>query len=115
MPLTEDDIKARLLAEAEVAIEKMLAKRQRQAALTLTEIEQLALDLRQEVGEKATQVLADAGEVVNVPGPKCPACGTEMHSKGRKRRRVVTRSGEIELERTYYYCERCKQGFFPPG
>jgi tRNA(Ile2) C34 agmatinyltransferase TiaS len=115
MPLTDDDMKACLQAEAEAAIENMLAKRKRQEALTLTEIEQLALDLRQEIGERTTQVLVDAMGEASVPGPTCPTCGREMHSKGRKRRQVVTRSGEIDLERTYYYCERCKQGFFPPG
>lgn len=112
---TEDDVKARLMAKAEAAIDRLLAKQKGQEAMTLSEIEELALDLRQEIGEKATQVLADTTEDASVPGPSCPTCGEEMHSKGRKRRRVVTRSGEIEVERTYYYCERCKQGFFPPG
>jgi transposase-like protein len=81
----------------------------------LTEIEDLALDLRQAIGEKATQVLAEATEAESVPGPACPTCGEEMHTKGKKRRRVVTRSGEVELERSSYYCEGCQQGFFPPG
>lgn len=115
MPPTDEEIKARLMAETEEAIDRMLVKRKTQERTSLTEIERLALDLRQEVGEKATQVLVNAAEGPSVSGPKCPTCGEEMHSKGRKRRRVVTRSGEIDLGRTYYYCERCKQGFFPPG
>jgi len=115
MPSRDDDLKTRLMAEAEAAIDRMLAKRKPQADLTLTEIEDLALAMRQEVGERTTQLLAEvSGEAIG-PGPQCPMCGEEMHSKGRKRRRVVTRSGEIDVERTYYYCERCKQGFFSPG
>jgi hypothetical protein len=110
-----EEVKAQLLAEAEAAIDRMLAKRNRQGAKTLTGIEQLTLDFRREMGEKVTQVLTEAAEVASVPGPTCPECGAEMHNKGRKWRGVVTRSGEINIERIYDYCEGRKQGFFPSG
>jgi hypothetical protein len=32
-----------------------------------------------------------------------------------KRKYVVTETGEVEVERAYYYCETCKRGIFPPG
>jgi hypothetical protein len=115
MPSSDEKIKAQLIAEAEAAIDRLLARRHSHSEMTLTEIEELALDFRQEIGEKATQVLAGDVAAAGVPGPSCAECGAEMHNKGRKRRRVVTRSGDIHVERTYYYCERCKQGFFPPG
>jgi hypothetical protein len=38
-----------------------------------------------------------------------------MKTKGKRRRRIVTEAGEIELERLYYHCAACGQGFFPPG
>ena len=115
MTSSEEEIKAQLMAEAEAAIDKLMAQRREQTTLTLTEIEDMALGFRQELGEKATQALAESVQSERVPGPSCPICGKEMHNKGRKRRHVVTRSGEIKLERTYYYCEHCKQGFFPSG
>lgn len=115
MAPSEEEIKAQLMAEAEAAIDKLLAERKMQGPPHLTDIEDMVLVFRQELGEKATQVLAESAKSESVPGPSCPTCGREMHNKGRKRRRVVTRSGEIEVERTYYYCEHCKQGFFPSG
>ena len=48
-------------------------------------------------------------------GPRCERCGREMRYKGEKRREVVTSQGKIELERAYYYCEKCRVGIFPPG
>lgn len=115
MSPSEEEIKAQLMAEAEAAIDKLLKQRKAHTMPSLTEIEDMALVFRQELGEKATQALADSVKGERIPGPSCPTCGKEMHNKGRKRRRVVTRSGEIKLERTYYYCEHCKQGFFPSG
>ena len=115
MPPSEDEIKAQLMAQAEAAIEKLLAQRKQQGAPNLSDIEEMALEFRQEIGEKVTQVLADNAQDERAVGPRCPTCRQEMHNKGRKRRRVVTRSGEIDIERTYFYCEHCKQGFFPSG
>ena len=115
MPATEDELKARLMREAESAIDRMLAQRKTKEGMTLSDIEHWVLELRREVGEKVTQVLAETVEEQVVPGPECPTCGEEMHYQGRKTRRVVTRSGEISVRRAYYYCEPCRQGFFPPG
>jgi DNA-directed RNA polymerase subunit RPC12/RpoP len=49
------------------------------------------------------------------PGPKCAECGQEMRYKGLKERGLATSVGEIDLERAYFYCPDCRQGFFPPG
>ena len=49
------------------------------------------------------------------PGPVCAGRGGEMYSKGKKRRQVLTSQGEIELERSYHYCDRCRSGIFSPG
>jgi len=52
---------------------------------------------------------------VSGPGPVCGECGREMHYKGHKKRHIVSSTGEVTLERAYYYCERCRRGYFPPG
>lgn len=45
----------------------------------------------------------------------CPACGGEAQNKGKKKKVVQHREGAVEVNREYYYCPSCKQGFFPPG
>jgi len=82
--------------------------------LTLSAIEDLALTLRAKIGEEVTQALVAQQAPVEVPGPKCQKCGREMHFKGLKKRKLMTRSGEIVWERPYYYCSACRCGFFPP-
>ena len=82
--------------------------------LTLSEIEDMVLKVRAQIGEEITQVLVAKQAPVAVPGPVCEGCGREMHYKGLKRRQVVSRSGEVDWERPYYYCENCRRGFFPP-
>ena len=82
--------------------------------LTLSEIEDIALRVRAQIGADVTQALVAKQAPVAVPGPVCEGCGQEMHTKGQKKRRVVSRSGEVEWERPYYYCERCGRGLFPP-
>ena len=82
--------------------------------LTLSEIEDMALSLRARIGAEVTQMLVAKQAPVEVPGPACEACGREMHYKGLKKRKVVSRSGEVAWERPYYYCEACRRGLFPP-
>jgi len=59
------------------------------------------------LGEQQSQRVA--------PETYCPTCGSRMRHKGRKWRRVLTRSGEAEVVRPYYYRETCHTGHFPPG
>jgi len=47
--------------------------------------------------------------------PNCPQGGQKMKSKGKRRRRIVTEAGEIEIERPYYHCAACGQGILPLG
>jgi hypothetical protein len=82
--------------------------------LTLSEIKDIVLAVRVRIGEVMTQELVAKQAPQAVPGPVCEGCGREMHYKGRKKRRIVTRSGEVDWERAYYYCPRCRRGLFPP-
>jgi uncharacterized protein with PIN domain len=43
----------------------------------------------------------------------CPECQGELEPKGQKGNRVESRVGSLQLERSYYYCPRCRKGFFP--
>ena len=106
------DLKARMMAEAEKAIERMLAEREKKKELQLSDIEQMACAAGERIMERfANEMTAEEGQKENT---LCPECGQKMRYKGHKARDVVTEAGEVRLERAYYYCPQCKVGVFPP-
>ncbi len=113
MALSKDELKAKLLQAYEAQLDRQLADLKEE--LSLEEIEEVALELRGQVSADITQALVEHQGQRVVPDEYCPTCGGRMRHKGRKRRRVITRSGDVEVERTYYYCETCQRGHFPPG
>jgi hypothetical protein len=116
MKRNHDELKAELLAAAEEVIDELLEWHERTEEPTLTEIEDAVLDLRKRLGERMEQAVIEDQEATHpVPGPACPTCGREMHYKGMKKLTASGRTGDIELERAYFYCDRCRRGLFPPG
>ena len=116
MKRTRSEMEAALQARAQKAIDRLLDWHEETDEPTLTQIEDMVLELRRELGEEMTKMIIEDQEAVHpVPGPACSECGEEMHYKGMKETTVETRSGKISQERAYYYCEDCKSGLFPPG
>ena len=111
--MKREELRAKLLAKAEAAIDEVLAKQGPTEQMTLGDMERVALDSGQRIEEAIVEVLTQAHE------PKlalvCEVCGRRMHYKGRRMRDMVIAAGEIRFERAYYYCARCKVGRFPPG
>jgi hypothetical protein len=116
MPRTRAELKAELEAEAARLIEDAMAWNEQAEAPTLTEIEEQVLKFRKALGERLAQALVEAQPSVEPVLVGCPQCGRPMHQKRRRQRRhVESRVGPVPLQRTYYYCEHCHTGLFPPG
>jgi transposase len=114
MPVDGKNLKARMMAEAEKAIERLLADRSNKEDLTLSDIERLVRTAGQGVMQGFTGELVE--EEAQKPQSRiCPACGKRMRYKGKKGRDLATETGEVRLERDYYYCPTCRKGIFPPG
>lgn len=107
----KDELRAKLLVEAEASIEKMLSDERMSKQMTLSEIEdvigELESDFRQGV----------LGEVMGEQESEtkhCSDCGGKLRNKGKQSKRLVTLRGETDIERNYYQCEVCGKGIFPP-
>lgn len=111
MPTNRDDLKAKLLAQAEAAIDKILSDERLSEEMTMSEIEAVVgeseVDFRQRTLEEIIAIQQENAKT-------CPLCGSRLRNKGKRKKRVVTLRGESEIERTYYHCETCQKGYFPP-
>ena len=114
MPLDKKALKKRLLEGYTVYLDEMLEQLEGQKNLHLTEIEEMALKLRQEVGENITEELVANESQKQEVDVACAECQQNMRYKGRKKKWMKTRTGDVQVERPYYYCEQCREGHFPP-
>lgn len=115
MSPTRAEIRAKLLAEAEQAIDELLDWTDQTPRPNLTQIENAVLKMRRSLSERAAQAVIEAQAAQHpIPGPLCPTCQREMHYKDTKAQTVESRVGHLRLARGYYYCEHCQQSLFPP-
>lgn len=116
MKRSRQEKKADLMNKAEQLIDQLLEWETQADRPNLTQIEDIVLKLRKELGqEMAETLLAGQAERTPVPGPACPKCGKEMHYKGQRKKQVESRAGGLEIERGYYACAECGEALFPPG
>jgi hypothetical protein len=114
MSTQQEQLKSQIVAQVAVLVEQTLA--QGEQKLTLTPMEELALKVRRQVEQAITlvwvqhQVSSAASDL-----PTCPQGGQHLHPKGKKKRVLRTRSGEIEMKHPYFDCKHCRRGSFPPG
>lgn len=43
----------------------------------------------------------------------CPICQKDLKNRGKHKREIETMAGRIPLERPYFYCVTCNQGYYP--
>jgi len=83
---------------------------------TLMDLEEQALLQRQRLmGEMMSKLVAEQEAAQPAEGVTCPTCQGAMEDKGRRPRTVRGPEGAVELDRAYYYCPSCQEGFFPSG
>lgn len=112
----EEELKARLMAEMEGEIDKLLAAAGDRGEITLTEIERVVGEAGRRIEQCiAERMVAEAAKAQGQVRVDCPECGGKLRYKGQKGRWVATTSGEVKVERGYFYCEACGRGVFPPG
>ena len=106
-------MKSKIMAQVEGLVDQALA--QGEASMTLTQIEEVALAARSGMGQALTSgLLEQQASSRTADLPTCPECGQRMQPKGKKKRYLRTRSGEVQLQRAYFYCAHCRSGHFPP-
>ncbi len=116
MKRTRSQLRAELLAEAEIVIDELLDWNEDISAPTLRQLEDTLLKLRKQLGRRMGEiVLKEQAAGHPVPELACPECGEAMRYKGMKPVSVESQVGELGLERAYYYCDHCRCGFFPLG
>ena len=114
--MNREELKKEMMAQAEESIEKLMKWETNHERPTLAAIEAIVLEVGKEWERKMAQgVISRQEEVRPVPGPACAQCGREMRYKDRQPRQITSLVGELEIERSYYYCARCRSGIFPPG
>lgn len=108
-------LKARLLAEAEQAIEAMLKQLPDEGNISLSDMEQAAGVLEERLGRATVQTLLNEASARVAEPVLCLDCGGRMQQRGRRTKQLVTIRGEVELKRAYYVCPKCGSKRFPPG
>ena len=104
-------LRAKLLAQAEAAIDRLLSDERLSEAMTLSDIEAV---IGVSEGDFRQGALEEIMTIQQETPTTCRLCGGKLRAKGKRKKRVVTLRGETDVERTYYQCEGCGKGYFPP-
>jgi hypothetical protein len=113
MPDNREELENRLIEQAKQAIKNMLDEKNGRRDLSMTEMEDLVGDLETDFRQAVLQELVDESQ--EQAKGLCPSCQGKLRNKGKRRKRLITVRGEIEVERDYYVCLNCGAGFSPSG
>jgi hypothetical protein len=115
MVLNKKALKVKLLGQYAEHLDEMLDPIDEDHRLHISDIEAIALEVRQEVGEDVTNALTQQESAQHEVDVACPTCQQRMRAKGHKKKWVKTQTGVVAVGRPYYYCQTCRKGHFPPG
>ena len=113
----KDELRRGFIGQAEAVFNLAMERGLATEDIRLSQIEEIVNELKFELTGRLVEGIIEVQASQQAgPGPICEGCGQEMRYKGEKKRPgIKTSQGEIKLERSYYYCEKCKSGLFPPG
>ena len=82
---------------------------------TLDEISQAVFEMRGELTGMITQsmMMEIHKKDLNQESMVCPHCKRILKSRELEKRTVETMVGAVNMERPYFYCTKCKEGFCP--
>jgi hypothetical protein len=89
----------------------VFAARRKTGALDLEALEQCTRDALHRAGAVVLETLLNEAEPSEARQP-C-ACGGQARCAGKRPKTIVTMLGEVVVERPYYHCSRCGNGFAP--
>jgi len=113
MATTRQEIEQKLVEQAQEAIRKMLAGLPESSEITLKDMEAATGVLGQRLMQASLQGLVETEQVVTRGEQYCEHCQARLSRRVKRKKRVVTVNGEVEVERDYYLCSQCGTGFSP--
>lgn len=114
MPTKREELEQELVEQAQKAIKKMLDELPADNEISLGDMEQATGVMGRSIMNQSLQKLVQEKQAEGKAVVHCLACGEKMHSRGKRKKRVETLRGEIEIERAYFVCSHCGQTSFPP-
>ena len=115
MHQTEKQIKETLMEKIETELDALIEWKREANRPTLVEIEDRVIELREAISKQAAEILIESEEAAYPAEMACAKCGARGRNKGLQPVRIKSRIGDLEVERTYWHCRECREGFFPPG
>ena len=115
MHQTKEQIKETLMKKIGAELDALLEWKQDVNGATLVEIEDRVMKLREAIGKQTAEKLIESEDAAYPAEMKCAKCGERGENKGLQAVQVKSRLGDLEVERTYWYCRKCREAFFPPG
>jgi len=114
MPTDREKLEQELLEKAQKAIKKMLDELPEVDEITLSDMEEATGVMGRSIMQQSLQKPTQEKQPKQAEIVHCQACGEKMQRRGKRKKRVESLRGEIEIERPYLVCPNCGETYFPP-
>jgi len=115
MATNRETLEQKLLEQAQQVVGKLLDDLPASSDITLSDMERATGMMGQAMMQQTMQQLVESQQQAPVDDLRCESCHERLSRRGKRKRRIVTVRGEVEVERSYYVCPKCGTGRFPPG